>query len=85
MVGPSQIDTCTEGLFRDSLAEARRRGIPMQTHAAQAIVEAIKSRQGTRAESVAREHAQLSRRTIELAFSDTDMKSRVPWGTLIRK
>ncbi len=51
----------------------------------QAIVEAIKSRQGTRAESVAREHAQLSRRTIELAFSDTHMKSRVPWGTLIRK
>ena len=39
MVGPSQIDTCTEGLFKDSLAEARRRGIPMQTHAGQAIVE----------------------------------------------
>jgi cytosine/adenosine deaminase-related metal-dependent hydrolase len=39
MVGPAQIDTCTEGLFRDSLAEARRRGIPMQTHAGQAIVE----------------------------------------------
>jgi cytosine/adenosine deaminase-related metal-dependent hydrolase len=39
MVGPAQIDTCTEGLFKDSLAEARRRGIPMQTHAGQAIVE----------------------------------------------
>jgi cytosine/adenosine deaminase-related metal-dependent hydrolase len=39
MLGPAQIDTCTEGLFRDSLAEARRRGIPMQTHAGQAVVE----------------------------------------------
>jgi cytosine/adenosine deaminase-related metal-dependent hydrolase len=39
MLGPSQIDTCTEGYFKDALAEARRRGIPMQTHAGQAIVE----------------------------------------------
>ena len=39
MMGPAQIDTCTEGLFKDSLAEARRRNIPMQTHAGQAIVE----------------------------------------------
>ena len=49
-----------------------------------AIVEAIQNRQGTRAESVAREHARLSRRTIELALSDTHMKSRMPWGALIR-
>lgn len=39
MMGPSQIDTCTEGLFKDALAEARRRNIPMQTHAGQAVVE----------------------------------------------
>lgn len=39
MIGPAQIDTCTEGLFKDALAEARRRGVPMQTHAAQAVVE----------------------------------------------
>ncbi len=39
MLCPSQIDTCTEGLFRDSLAEARRRGIVVQTHAGQAVVE----------------------------------------------
>ena len=49
-----------------------------------AIVEAIEKRQGTRAEAVAREHARLSRRTIELALSDTHMKSRMPWGALIR-
>lgn len=51
----------------------------------QAIVEAIQNRQGSRAESVAREHARLSRRTIELALSDSHMKSRMPWGTLIRQ
>ena len=51
----------------------------------QSIVEAIQNRQGTRAESVAREHARLSRRTIELALSDTHLKSCMPWGTLIRQ
>jgi GntR family transcriptional regulator, vanillate catabolism transcriptional regulator len=49
----------------------------------QAIVEAIQNRQGTRAESVAREHARLTRRTIELALRDS--QSCVPWGTLIRQ
>jgi GntR family transcriptional regulator of vanillate catabolism len=51
----------------------------------QCIVEAIENRQGSRAESVAREHARLSRRTIELALSDTHMKSSMPWGMLIRQ
>jgi cytosine/adenosine deaminase-related metal-dependent hydrolase len=36
---PSQIDTCSEGLFRDSYAEALRLKVPFQTHAAQSIVE----------------------------------------------
>jgi cytosine/adenosine deaminase-related metal-dependent hydrolase len=39
MVGPSQIDTCGEGLLRESLAEARKRGIATQLHAGQSIVE----------------------------------------------
>ena len=39
MVGPSQIDTCHEGYFKDALQEAKRRGLPMQTHACQAVVE----------------------------------------------
>lgn len=51
----------------------------------QSIVEAIQNRQGTRAEHVAREHARLSRRTIEIALTDTHMKSRMPWATLIRQ
>ena len=39
MVAPSQIDTCTPELIRDSHAEAQRRGVPMQIHAAQSVVE----------------------------------------------
>jgi len=39
MVIPSQIDTCSAELFRDSYAEALRLKVPFQTHAAQSIVE----------------------------------------------
>ena len=39
MVGPAQIDTCREGFFKEALQEARRRRLPMQTHACQAVVE----------------------------------------------
>jgi len=39
MVCPAQIDTCSEGLIKDSYAEARRRGLPWQIHAAQSTVE----------------------------------------------
>ena len=39
MVIPAQIDTCTEGLLRDSFAEAQRRNLPWQVHAAQSVVE----------------------------------------------
>ena len=39
MIAPSQIDTCTPELIRDSVAVARERDIPFQIHAAQSIVE----------------------------------------------
>jgi cytosine/adenosine deaminase-related metal-dependent hydrolase len=39
MVVPAQIDTCTEGLLKDSFAEARARGVAWQIHAAQSVVE----------------------------------------------
>ncbi len=48
-----------------------------------AIVEAIAKRHGTRAESLAREHALLSRRVLDVALSDRDALSRVPGGSLI--
>lgn len=47
------------------------------------IVEAIARRQGTRAESLAREHAFIGRRVLELALSDTTALSRVPGASLI--
>ncbi|HLK47391.1 MAG TPA: FCD domain-containing protein, partial [Bryobacteraceae bacterium] len=49
-----------------------------------AIVEAIENRQGTRAESVAREHAQLSRRNLEAALQDTAVWSGLPGASLIK-
>ena len=39
MVSPSQIDTCTPELIQDSFAEAKRRKLPFQIHAAQSVVE----------------------------------------------
>jgi 5-methylthioadenosine/S-adenosylhomocysteine deaminase len=39
MVAPSQIDTCTPELIRESFAEAKRRKLPFQIHAAQSVVE----------------------------------------------
>ncbi|MFW5833840.1 MAG: amidohydrolase family protein [Pseudomonadota bacterium] len=39
MVAPSQIDTCTAELIQDSVAAARERGITVQIHAAQSVVE----------------------------------------------
>jgi len=47
------------------------------------IVEAIGKRQSTRAEGLAREHAYIARRVLELALSDTDALSGVPGGPLI--
>jgi GntR family transcriptional regulator of vanillate catabolism len=49
-----------------------------------AIVEAIEQRQGTRAEAVAREHARMSRRNVEVALSDASILSSVPGASLIR-
>ena len=48
------------------------------------IVDAIENRQGTRAESLAREHARLARRNLESALNDQDMLSAVPGGALVR-
>jgi GntR family transcriptional regulator of vanillate catabolism len=49
-----------------------------------AIVEAIEQRQGTRAEAVAREHARMSKRNVEVALSDASILSSVPGASLIR-
>jgi GntR family transcriptional regulator of vanillate catabolism len=49
------------------------------------IFEAIEHREGSRAESLAREHARLSRRNLEFALSDRDILNCVPGASLIRQ
>jgi GntR family transcriptional regulator of vanillate catabolism len=49
-----------------------------------AIVEAIEQRQGTRAEAMAREHARMSRRNVEVGLSDATILSSVPGASLIK-
>jgi len=39
MVVPAQIDTCSEGLLRDSFSESKARGLSWQIHAAQSVSE----------------------------------------------
>lgn len=39
MLCPLQIDTCTEDLFRQAIDAAKELGVPIQTHAAQGVVE----------------------------------------------
>src|SRR5215468_5683736 len=48
------------------------------------IVEAIENRHGTRAESLAREHARLARRNLELVLTDREILSCVPGNSLIK-
>ena len=48
------------------------------------IIEAISRRQGTRAEAVAREHAQITRRALEFAVSHSETLSALPGGQLIQ-
>jgi GntR family transcriptional regulator of vanillate catabolism len=48
------------------------------------IVEAIGNREGMRAESLAREHARLARRNLELVLRDRKLLRLVPGGKLIR-
>jgi cytosine/adenosine deaminase-related metal-dependent hydrolase len=39
VIAPAQADTCTPELLRDAQAAARDRGVPLQIHAAQSLVE----------------------------------------------
>jgi GntR family transcriptional regulator of vanillate catabolism len=49
-----------------------------------AIAEAIGNREGSRAESLAREHSRIARRGLALALQDRRLYSRVPGASLIR-
>jgi GntR family transcriptional regulator of vanillate catabolism len=49
-----------------------------------AIIEAIENRQGSRAESLAREHACLALRNLEAVLADKEVLNSVPGASLIR-
>ena len=68
--------------LRPKLAESAHIFIVSQEHHHR-IIDAIAKRQGARAESLAREHAQLTRRNLEIALADTDFLSSLPGGSLI--
>jgi GntR family transcriptional regulator of vanillate catabolism len=50
-----------------------------------AIVEAIGNREGTRAESLAREHSRMARRNLEWALKNRDVLSQLPGASLISR
>jgi GntR family transcriptional regulator of vanillate catabolism len=67
---------------RPKLAEASRVFVISQEHHHR-LIDAIATRQGARAENLAREHAQLTRRNLEIALNDSDFLSSLPGGSLI--
>jgi GntR family transcriptional regulator of vanillate catabolism len=67
---------------RPKLPEASHLYVISQEHHSR-IIEAISKRQGARAESLAREHAQLSRRNFEIVLAETDFLKSLPGGPLI--
>jgi GntR family transcriptional regulator of vanillate catabolism len=48
------------------------------------ILDAVARGEGARAEALAREHARMARRNLDVALENRDLLDRVPGGTLIR-
>jgi GntR family transcriptional regulator of vanillate catabolism len=69
--------------FQPKWPEASHLWVISQEHH-HGIVDAISKRQGARAESLAREHAHLTRRNLEIALADIDFLSSLPGGSLIK-
>jgi len=64
--------------------EAFRRSLNIAQAQHRAIVEAIAAREGTRAESLAREHARIARRNMEyVLLEDRSLMQRVPGHALV--
>jgi GntR family transcriptional regulator of vanillate catabolism len=53
-------------------------------HQHHALVDAIGRREGARAEAIAREHARIARRNLDLALENRDLLDQVPGSTLLR-
>jgi GntR family transcriptional regulator, vanillate catabolism transcriptional regulator len=70
--------------FHPMLAESSHLYVISQEHHYR-IIESICKRQGARAESLNREHAQLSRRNFEIVLAQTDSLRSLRGGSLIFK
>jgi GntR family transcriptional regulator of vanillate catabolism len=53
-------------------------------HQHHALIDAISRREGARADAIAREHARIARRNLELVLDDLDLLEHVPGSTLLR-
>jgi GntR family transcriptional regulator of vanillate catabolism len=53
-------------------------------HQHHALIDAISRREGARAEAIAREHARIARRNLDVALENRDLLERVPGSTLLR-
>ena len=65
----------------ESAHSARVSQIAQEHH--RAIVDAIANREGTRAESLAREHSRIARQNLARAMDDKDLMRRMPGASLI--
>jgi len=70
-------------LAQAELPESREILVVAQNHH-RGLVEAIEHREGSRAEGLAREHARVARRNLEIVLSTRDALERVPGASLIR-
>ena len=53
-------------------------------HQHHALLDAISRREGARADAIAREHARIARRNLDVALENRDLLDRVPGSTLLR-
>jgi GntR family transcriptional regulator, vanillate catabolism transcriptional regulator len=70
-------------LAEAELPESRQILIFAQTHH-RGIVDAIERRQGTRGEALAREHARIAARNLEIVLENREVLERMPGASLIR-
>jgi GntR family transcriptional regulator, vanillate catabolism transcriptional regulator len=70
-------------LLQSHVRSSQREILLVAQHQHHAMVEAIAARQGARAEEVAREHARISRRSLDLALEQDDVLDGIPGAQLL--
>jgi GntR family transcriptional regulator of vanillate catabolism len=65
------------------IVPASRELIPIAQEHHRGLIDAIELREGARAEGLAREHARIMRRNLELAMADRNVLDTIPGGRLI--